>query len=223
MLFTGDNLQEKYDDALLPELSNAMKEDNPKKLIILHMMGSHGEYYRRYPKEFAHFTDENIEEAGRSFLTKKKKQLISEYDNSILYSDMIISNMIDTLKKFEEKKSLFVYFSDHGEEMYDVRDFAGHSKGYVDIPFIIWASDTLQKQMPDKYKAMSESTEKPISIENLPDFLLGISDIQYKYYIRHSTSRPQTINWKNDTRTTCYTTKGNVNKKGKPIQTRQAS
>ncbi len=182
MLFTGDNLQEKYDDALLPELSNAMKEDNPKKLIILHMMGSHGEYYRRYPKEFAHFTDENIEEAGRSFLTKKKKQLISEYDNSILYSDMIISNMIDTLKKFEEKKSLFVYFSDHGEEMYDVRDFAGHSKGYVDIPFIIWASDTLQKQMPDKYKAMSESTEKPISIENLPDFLLGISNVQYKYY-----------------------------------------
>lgn len=182
MLYTGDNLQEKYDDALLPELSNVMKEDSPKKLIILHMMGSHGEYYRRYPKEFALFTDKSIEEAGRKYLTTKKKKLISEYDNSILYSDYIVSNMIDTLKKYDKQKTLLVYFSDHGEEMYDVRDFAGHSNGYVDIPFIIWVSDSLQMEIPDKYKAMQESTEKPISIENLPDFLLGLSDIQYKYY-----------------------------------------
>ena len=182
MLYTGDNLQEKYDDALIPELSNVMKENSPKKLIILHMMGSHGEYNRRYPKEFAQFTEKSIEEAGREYLTTKKKKLISEYDNSILYSDYIISTMIDTLKIYDKQKSLLVYFSDHGEEMYDVRDFAGHSNGYVDIPFIIWVSDSLQKQMPDKYKAISESTEKPISIENLPDFLLGISNIQYKYY-----------------------------------------
>ena len=182
VLYTGDNLQEKYDDALLPELSNVMKEDSPKKLIILHMMGSHGEYNRRYPKEFAHFTDKNIEEAGREYLTTKKKKLISEYDNSILYSDYIVSNMIDTLKKYDKQKTLLVYFSDHGEELYDVRDFAGHSNGYVDIPFIIWVSDSLQMEIPDRYKAMQESTEKPISIENLPDFLLGLSDIQYKYY-----------------------------------------
>lgn len=182
MLYTGDNLQEKYDDALLPELSNVMKEDSPKKLIILHMMGSHGEYYRRYPKEFALFTEKSIEEAGRKYLTTKKKKLISEYDNSILYSDYIVSNMIDTLKKYDNQKSLLVYFSDHGEEMYDVRDFAGHSTGYVDIPFIIWASNSLHEEMPDKYQAMQESTGKPISIENLTDFLLGISNIQYKYY-----------------------------------------
>lgn len=182
MQYTGDNLQEKFDDAILPELSEAMDEKNDKKLIILHMMGSHGVYNRRYPKEFAKFSDSDIEEAGRSYLNKTKKKLISEYDNSILYSDYIISNMIDSLKKHEEQKTLFVYFSDHGEEMYGKRDFAGHATGYVDIPFIIWVSDTLQKDLGEKYTRITESVDKPITIENLFDFLLGINDIQYQLY-----------------------------------------
>ncbi len=182
MLYTGDNLQEKFDDALLPELSEALKDNAPKKMIILHMMGSHGMYKRRYPKEFSKFSDSDIEEAGRDYLNKSKKTLIAEYDNSILYSDYILSNMIDTLKKYNNQKTLYVYFSDHGEEMYEKRDFAGHSTGYVDIPFIMWINNPLREELGDKYTSITESIDKPISLENLPEFLLGISDIQYHLY-----------------------------------------
>lgn len=182
MLYTGDNLQEKFDDTLLPKLSEAIDEKEGKKLIVLHMMGSHGEYKRRYPKEFAKFSDSDIEDAGRSYLNKTKKTLISEYDNSILYSDYILSNMIDTLKKHNDQKTLFIYFSDHGEEMYEKRDFAGHATGYVDIPFIMWISDTLRVGLGDKYTRIKESIDKPIAIENLFDFLLGINDVQYQLY-----------------------------------------
>lgn len=182
MLYSGDNLQEKFDDVILPKLSEVMDEESSKKLVFLHLMGSHGDYKRRYPKQFAQFSDKDIVEAGRDYLNKTKKTLISEYDNSILYTDFILSNMIDTLRKQVNKKSLFIYFSDHGEEMYEKRDFAGHSNGYVDIPFVIWTSDSLRSSLGDKYTQMTQSVDKPIAIENLFDFLLGLSDIKYHYY-----------------------------------------
>lgn len=181
MLFSGDNLQEKYDEALLPELSKIMK--NPgKKLVVLHLMGSHGEYYRRYPKEFARFTEKEIADRGRDYLTRSKKKTIAEYENSILYSDYIVSNIIDTLKQHNQQKTMMIYFSDHGEELYEKRDFAGHSNGYVDIPFIIWTNEATRLQLGEKYKEITQSIDDPISIENLPDFLLGISDIKYQMY-----------------------------------------
>lgn len=181
MLFSGDNLQEKYDEALLPELSKIMR--NPKKkLVVLHLMGSHGEYYRRYPKEFAHFTEKEIADKGRDYLTSSKKRTIAEYENSILYSDYIVSNIIDTLKQFNQQKTMMIYFSDHGEELYEKRDFSGHSNGYVDIPFIIWANEGARQQLGEKYTEITQSTDDPISVENLPDFLLGISNVQYQMY-----------------------------------------
>ncbi|MCQ2194079.1 MAG: phosphoethanolamine transferase [Paludibacteraceae bacterium] len=182
ILYTGDNLQEKYDDSLLPELSSALKDSTKNKLIVLHLMGSHGEYHRRYPKEYTFFTYNDIAENDRPYLTDQKKKLIAEYDNSILYTDLIISNIIDSLCLYPHQKNLCIYFSDHGEEMYGKRDFAGHSIGYVDIPFIIWASDLFKSKLPDKYALIENSVNKPISLENFPDFLLGISSINYHYY-----------------------------------------
>lgn len=180
MLYSGDNLQEKYDEALLPELSKVMNHVG-KKLIVLHMMGSHGEYYRRYPKEFARFTEKNILKKGRDYLNSAKMKVIAEYDNSILYSDYIVSNIIDTLKKYNNQKNMMLYFSDHAEEVYEKRDFSGHSIGFVEIPFIIWTNDSMRTELGDKYNAMAQSIDKPIATEHLLDFLLDVSGIQCEF------------------------------------------
>lgn len=180
MLYSGDNLQEKFDEALLPELSKAMNHKG-KKVVVLHIMGSHGEYYRRYPKEFAQFTEKDINDKGRDYLNNAKKKVIAEYENSILYSDYIVANVIDTLKKYNSQKNMVLYFSDHAEEVYEKRDFIGHSVGFVEVPFIIWTNDSMRAELGDKYNAMAQSIDKPIATEHLLDFLLDISGIQCEF------------------------------------------
>ncbi len=182
MIISGDNLQEEYDEALLPELSKVMRQEGKRKFVVLHMMGSHGEYHRRYPKEFAFFTAKDVEDKGRDYLNDAKKKVIAQYENSIRYSDYVVDNILDTLQRYDQQGTLFLYFSDHGEEVYEKRDFSGHTTGYVDVPFILWANEKARQQMGDKYEAIRQSTEKAISLDNLPDFLLGISDIELPLY-----------------------------------------
>ena len=79
------------------------------------MMGSHGlTYYKRYPDAFKKFSPAcdtaDLQNCSR-------EQIINTYDNTILYSDYIISSVIDALKKHPELNSSMIYISDHGESL----------------------------------------------------------------------------------------------------------
>lgn len=87
-----------YDDALLPHLDEALKEKG-KKLIMLHINGSHEIACTRYP------------EWADKFKTGNKYE--DCYNNSILFTDYVIGEVI---KRLEGSKSSLLYFSDHGTE-----------------------------------------------------------------------------------------------------------
>jgi len=136
-----------FDNELLENLDKGRDNIKHKDFLLIHTMGSHMRYNLRYPKEFEKFTPAINDNEGRfSFNTEMKLRLINAYDNSILYTDYIIS---ETIKSIEAKgeSSIVVYFSDHGENMYDdTRDIVGHGKNIptkysIDIPFFIWYSD----------------------------------------------------------------------------------
>ncbi len=79
-------------------------------------MSSHGHaYYRLYPPQFRQFTstcDSNqIQDCDR-------QALLNTYDNTLLYSDYMLSHTIDTLKSLSDRFNLaLVYLSDHGESL----------------------------------------------------------------------------------------------------------
>lgn len=153
-----------YDEAVLPGLKHILDE-NPagKRVVFLHLMGSHVNYASRYPSEFNTFTDKE-EIIQKPWHTKHSAKYINNYDNTILYTDFVLSSIIDLLRT--TPNSVLLYFSDHGEEVYDTRSSHGHidnlnSRFYVDIPFFIWLS-------PDYEALRGHETEKWRGFVNRP-------------------------------------------------------
>lgn len=134
-----------YDAVLLDELRGVFNDPSPKKVIFLHMMGTHAKYAYRYPNKYAVF---NSDQAS------SKQKIIDSYDNAILYNDYILRSIIEQTRQ-QAEPSTVLYFSDHGEEVYDTIDFAGHSanghftKNLVEIPFVLWGN--ANKKLPKSY------------------------------------------------------------------------
>ena len=132
-----------FDDILLEELNDILLVSEPKKIIFLHLLGTHMKYENRYPESFNYFTDS----PKKSFEGDEVASFVNAYDNAVLYNDYILSVIIKSVKKID-KKSAVIYFSDHGEEVYNEIDFVGHSadqiitKNVYEIPFFIWVSDS---------------------------------------------------------------------------------
>ena len=106
-----------YDLLLLNNFDDeisALEKDN--KFVVFHTIGSHGpKYYQRYPKEFEVFKPAcNNPEISRC----DNKHLINTYDNSILYTDFVLSEIIEKLKTYQDKYNVaMLYVSDHGESL----------------------------------------------------------------------------------------------------------
>ncbi|APV37827.1 sulfatase [Pseudomonas frederiksbergensis] len=161
-----------YDGALMSEYEKILnKNDTEKKAIFIHVKGSHFEYSRRYPESFDQFKP-----ATSSF----KDKITAEYDNSILYTDWLLSAIIDQLK-LSKKPSVLVYSSDHGENMMDdSRGLLGHGIGNkYDLPVsaFIWASENVSGQQSLKLLKLRERESQKISISSLPHTLLNITGV----------------------------------------------
>ncbi len=152
------------DENMLPELDNLLTIDN-RKLIILHCMGSHWEFHKHYPDTFKMFTPicttSNVSRC-------KLDELVNNYDNSILYADYFISQVI---KRLINKNAIVIYCSDHGE-------FLGEDGYYGHIPGIqrkeitnpamfVWMSDEYKKKNPEKYNNLLRNKNK-----QLPNYVI---------------------------------------------------
>ncbi|ELZ8932719.1 phosphoethanolamine transferase [Cronobacter dublinensis] len=88
-------VEEGYDDALLPLLNAALKKPG-KKLIVLHLYGSHEPACRRFP-------------ANQTLLNSGNKA-DDCYDNSVRFTDSVMGQVFHAL---DDSRSSVLYFSDH--------------------------------------------------------------------------------------------------------------
>lgn len=174
------------DEQLLPGMDKLLaRYPTTPLLIILHTQGSHWQYDARYPPPFTQFTpvcglsmennptaigqQEQIEKCG------KLEGVINGYDNSILYTDYVIDQVITRLEKYN---ALMVYVSDHGESLGEQdRLLHGHADAPENyhIPMIWWASEPFLAQAENR-KAWNRLTQKErldISHDHLFHSLLG--------------------------------------------------
>jgi KDO II ethanolaminephosphotransferase len=110
-----------------------------KHLVILHTKGSHYLYSQRYPRSYARYQPECI--GVDDFCSKD--QLINAFDNSVLYTDSFIANVIDQVR---EKKAIVFYSSDHGESIGENSHLHGTPREMAPpeqfrVPMMVWASD----------------------------------------------------------------------------------
>lgn len=46
-----------------------------------------------------------------------REQIVNTYDNTILYTDYVVANVIEKLKAYPQYQSAMLYISDHGESL----------------------------------------------------------------------------------------------------------
>ncbi len=143
----------RYDEILFEGLYDSIRNSSINKLlIVVHTSTSHGPTYNlKYPEQFEKFkpvcTTVEMSKAD-------PKQLINAYDNSILYTDYLLHNVIDSLKNIPERRSCMIFVSDHGESLGEGNLYmhgvpmSVAPKVQTEIPFIVWTSDSTLKIDP---------------------------------------------------------------------------
>lgn len=170
-----------YDENLFPVLDSVMKNDtHAKRFFVIHLWGSHFSYKLRYPAKYGRFSPNEIL-LGK---TMEQKQTVAEYDNSVLYNDYIVSSIIE---RFSNEETILFYLSDHGEDVYDFRDYVGRSTEMLDryvleIPMLVYMSDSFKCEHPDEYKDVSSSLDRPYESDDIIHTLLDVSDIETPFY-----------------------------------------
>lgn len=134
-----------YDGVLLSGLKEQILASKKNKvLIILHTSTSHGPTYsKKYPSKFQAFAPVcNSVELGNC----THQELVNAYDNTIVYTDYILANVIKNLEELKDYQSSMIFVSDHGESLGE-NNLYMHGlplsiapKEQFDIPFIVWTS-----------------------------------------------------------------------------------
>lgn len=122
-----------FDELLLPHLSQALQQNTQqKKLIVLHLNGSHEPACSAYPQSSAVFQPQDDQDAC--------------YDNSIHYTDCLLGQVFELLK---DRRASVMYFADHGLERDPTKKnvyFHGGreaSQQAYHVPMFIWYSPVL--------------------------------------------------------------------------------
>lgn len=181
--FGGFKSNASYDEVLLAPLKAAIDDSSQKKLIVLHTLGNHWNYSHRHPKEFDKWQPSlyGVESPVYTNLDIKP-QLNNSYDNSILYTDWFLSQVIGALKSSDQVAAM-MYVADHGQTLYDGNcklAFHGHNTQFeFHVPAIVWFSDLYKLTHPRKVNRLLKNRRARLSTENVFHSLVDMADIRY--------------------------------------------
>jgi glucan phosphoethanolaminetransferase (alkaline phosphatase superfamily) len=182
---TGGWNQTPVDGVMLEPLRRILAApDEARQLIVLHTLGSHLEYRARYPKEFGRFQPAlELDDPGLIHDAEYKARLNNAYDNSVLYADYVVSEIVNAVRESGRALGLVLYVSDHGEDLYDGGcDNWAHGKptvANVRVPMFMWYSAAYATAFPDKVASMREHATAPLTAESVFPSLLDAADIRF--------------------------------------------
>ena len=86
---------------------------------------------------------------------------------------------------------MILYFSDHGEEIYDFRDHKGRTDlskdvdaamyPQLDIPFVFFLTEKCKEMNPDLLNLLIKAKDTPFMTDDLPHFLLTLMQCDSKW------------------------------------------
>lgn len=175
------------DEILLQGLQSFIDHLDKDTVLVLHQMGSHGpEYFKRYPKEYEHFTPVCESNALNNC---SRESIVNGYDNTLVYTDHVLSSLIDVLRSNQDKvDTAMLYLSDHGESLGEYNLFL-HGTPYMLAPeqqkhvaMLAWFSDSYQKAYSVDTHCLQMSRDKPLSQDNLFHSMLGLLEVKSSVY-----------------------------------------
>ena len=172
-------------DARLASLPEVRR--NRGVVLVLHQMGSHGPaYYKRSPPTHKPFQPE----CKTNILQNCPiQQIINAFDNSIVYTDYLLSRGIDWLSKQQTNyETAMLYLSDHGESLGENNiylhglPYALAPKEQKQVPMIFWLPPSTRLSKGVDYGCLHQKLDEPFSHDNLFHTVVGLVGIQTKSY-----------------------------------------
>ena len=175
-----------HDEMLLTELDKYLPQVQRDSVLVLHMLGSHGPaYFERYPKRFAQFqpicTEVELQNCNPAALR-------NSYDNSVLYSDFVLSEIVRRVQAREQLNSAVVFISDHGESTGESgfylhgAPYAIAPKEQTEVPMWLWFSAGFQTQHQLSESCLAQAMQKPTSHDAVFPMLLRLMAISTQAY-----------------------------------------
>lgn len=178
----GDCYDEILVDSLKSYLAAIPETDKTPRLIVLHQMGSHGPaYYQRSKAPFQPFKPSCDSNAIQGC---SRTELLNSYDNSIVYTDHVLSSLIQVLKGSTAYQTGFWYLSDHGESTGEHGLYL-HGSPYAiaptqqtHVPMLMWFSPEWTAQNSAQITCLAQQKSKELSQDNLFPSLLSLLDVK---------------------------------------------
>jgi lipid A ethanolaminephosphotransferase len=154
-------------------------------VLVLHQIGSHGpSYFQRYPDAFRRFTpDCRTSELGNC----SRDEIVNAYDNTVLYTDHVLSTIIDKLKRREDRMAAsMIYMSDHGESLGEHGLYLHGAPYFIapsqqtHIPFVLWLGREAKAGVEPS--CVAAKTIEPQSHDNLFHTVLGMMNVAAGVY-----------------------------------------
>ena len=152
-----------YDEDLLPCLNKVNPSEN--NFIVLHVMGCHELTLHRFPKDRTVFGQKGVFD------------LIPNYEDAMAYNDWLIKQIFDYADKHLNLQAMIV-FSDHGANPYRKRTAENIPFINVRIPFIVYLSNSYQKDYVDTTMALKTNLDRYFSNDLLFEAIGGILNIE---------------------------------------------
>ena len=158
-------------------------------VVVMHQMGSHGPaYFQRTPSAFKKFTPECTD---TSLSQCNREQIVNAYDNTIVFTDHFLSQVIDWLKRQEKTATpAMLYVSDHGESLGEKNMYL-HGLPYsvappeqTQVPLITWLSPGFEQLSRVSTRCLQGQRDKPLSHDHLFHSVLGLMAVKTTLYQR---------------------------------------
>ena len=145
------------DGDLLPSFQNELAQDYPKKMLVLHTIGSHWWYN-------SHFEEAVYAPVlgSRNVSASSKEAMINSYDNTIVYTDWFLHQLTERLK---DVPSVLLYISDHGESLGENGKYL-HAEDNAPLHYpaaFVWYSTLYEKAFPGKTAALKQHVHRPMN------------------------------------------------------------
>lgn len=160
------------------------EKGDPRQLVLLHQMGSHGPAYWKRSDETPFGAGCRNEDLGSC----TRQAVIDSYDNSIVYTDKFLASSIRALQQAKDVDTVLLYVADHGESLGEKglwlhgAPWLFAPKEQIHVPMILWMNDSAKKRFGVSDAKLQALTKAPLTHDNLFDTLLTLMGVKSSVY-----------------------------------------
>lgn len=183
--FVGDKFagmkRTNYDEEVIPLIQPFLNDTTDHHFFFIHLMGSHSNFINRYPKSFNVFNQEDYLDSPNH-----QRENLSTYDNSILYNDSVVYEIMNL---FSKKEAIVLYFSDHAIDIYESSNtYIAHAnvqnprsvEAGKRIPFMIYTSPLYKEQFPYEIEQIKQCLKQSFRTDDIIYTVMDIIGIEFK-------------------------------------------